>query len=112
MTSRQTAQGTASSLAPEVQATYKMSNYAASRGATAHIAGGSCNCSQWSLWNSQFNSTYPGLVTPYPDLGNDPTVWATFSGPFTRLSYHTKMQEITDGTSNTIMEGDGAVDAA
>jgi prepilin-type N-terminal cleavage/methylation domain-containing protein len=86
-------------------AQYKMSNYAASRGPTKQIPGGSCNCSNWSLWNNAFPS-YPNLVAPYPDTGSNPTELINFAGPFTRLAYNVSLEEISDGLSNTIFMGE------
>ncbi len=93
-------------LPPDALATYKMSNYAASRGPTEHISGGSCTCSLWTFWNNYFDAIAPGLVTPYPEVGLDTSRWRTFGGPFTRLSHHVKMQEVSDGLSNTIFMGE------
>jgi hypothetical protein len=93
-------------LSPDLLATYKMSNYAASRGANKHISGGSSNCPLWTGWNNLFDASHPGFVTPYPEIGGNPSRWVTFSGPFTRLSYNTKLKEITDGLSNTILMGE------
>jgi len=89
-------------LSEELLATYKMSNYAASRGPTKHIPGGSCNCPLWKTWND----AYPTIIEPYPDTGSDVTQLTTFGGPFTRLAYEVKLEQITDGLSNTIFMGE------
>ena len=76
-----------------------MSNYAASRGPTKQIVGGSCTCAELSVWN-------PFAYEEYPEFGGDPTRWKTFAGPFTRLAYNVKLQEVSDGLSNTIFMGE------
>jgi hypothetical protein len=89
-------------LSPDQLAMYKMSNYAASRGPTKQIPGGDCICPQWNLWNN----AYPTITQPYPDTGGDVTVLTTFGGPFTRLAYQVKLEQVTDGLSNTIFMGE------
>ncbi len=87
------------------QTQYQMSNYGASRGPTKQLPGGSCTCSNWSLWNNQFDLTHPNLAAPYPDTGASATELTNFAGPFTRLAYSVKLKEIVDGLSNTIFMG-------
>jgi prepilin-type N-terminal cleavage/methylation domain-containing protein len=89
-------------LPPEKQALYKLSNYAASRGPTKHLPGGSCTCPEFTVWNN----LYPNLIEEYPDTGSNSTVLSTFGGPFTRLAYAVKLEQITDGLSNTIFMGE------
>jgi prepilin-type N-terminal cleavage/methylation domain-containing protein len=85
---------------------YKMSNYAASRGPTKQFPGGSCGtCSSWNLWNNQFPN-HPNLVAPYPDTGSSVAALTNFAGPFTRLAYSVKLEEVVDGLSNTIFMGE------
>jgi prepilin-type N-terminal cleavage/methylation domain-containing protein len=93
-------------LSEDKLAQYKMSNYAASRGPTKQVPGGSCNCSNWSLWNNQFDISHPNLVTPYPDTGSSLSELTNFAGPFTRLAYNVKLAEVVDGLSNTIFMGE------
>jgi prepilin-type N-terminal cleavage/methylation domain-containing protein/prepilin-type processing-associated H-X9-DG protein len=94
-------------------ATYKTSNYAASRGPTRHIDGGS-GCALTDTWNQQFG-TFPvngpsppgdGITWKYPDAGGNAAIWRQFGGPFTRLSYPVKLRQITDGASKTIFMGE------
>jgi prepilin-type N-terminal cleavage/methylation domain-containing protein len=98
-------------LSSELLKTYKLSNYAASRGNTRHIDGGS-GCSLTNPMNEQFglkpiNSPPPndGFTWGYPDTGSS-TRWRQFGGPFTRLAYRVKLKQITDGASNTIFLGE------
>ncbi len=87
-------------LDPALLRTYKMSNYAASRGPTRPINGGSCsNCNELPVWN-------PYAYAIYPDAGPDPARWIDYAGPFTRLAHHVKMSQVTDGLSNTIFMGE------
>jgi prepilin-type N-terminal cleavage/methylation domain-containing protein len=91
---------------------FKLSNYAASRGPTRHIDGGS-GCALTNAWNTQFgplpvNGPSPpgdGITWRYPD-GAMAAFWDKFGGPFTRLAYHVKLKQITDGASNTIFVGE------
>ena len=84
----------------DLQRTYKMANYAASRGSTQQIRGGVCGpCNEMGAWNSY------GQVT-YPDGGSDPSVLKAFSGPFSRIAYHVKLKQITDGLAKTIFMGE------
>ena len=88
----------------DVSRTYKMANYAASRGPTKQIAGGDCNkCAEWNVWNNAVKSTYPNLVASYPDAVGQAR---TFGGPFTRVSFHVKLKQVTDGLSKTIFMGE------
>jgi prepilin-type N-terminal cleavage/methylation domain-containing protein/prepilin-type processing-associated H-X9-DG protein len=87
-------------LSPDLLKTYKMSNYAASRGPTQHISGGSCNnCNELGTWNAF-------AYDKYPDSGANPAAWRKFAGPFTRLAYHVTAKQITDGLSKTIFLGE------
>jgi prepilin-type N-terminal cleavage/methylation domain-containing protein len=92
-------------LSGEKLALYKMTNYQASRGPTEQKKGGNCPCFGWDLWNKAFPDL-PHLILDYPDEGSDVSQLTTFGGPFTRLAYQVKLQEITDGLSNTIMMGE------
>jgi len=77
-----------------------MSNYAASRGPTRQISGGVCGkCSEMASWNLF-------AYDPYPDWGLNPDDWRKFGGPFTRLAYHVKVKQVTDGLSKTIFMGE------
>ena len=67
-------------------------NYTASRGANALSNNSSCSCS--NIWN-----TY-AIDGPYPAQSS------TFSGPFTRWGFSTKLQDVSDGLSNTIFFGE------
>jgi prepilin-type N-terminal cleavage/methylation domain-containing protein len=89
-------------LPPEKLATYKMTNYQASRGPTKQLPGGACTCPTWSL----YNNAYPGLIEEYPDTGGDVTQLTTFGGPFTRLAYEVQLKQVSDGLSNTIFMGE------
>jgi prepilin-type N-terminal cleavage/methylation domain-containing protein/prepilin-type processing-associated H-X9-DG protein len=85
--------------------TFKMSNYAASRGPTKHVDGGSA-CGLTSQWSDQFDTTHPGLVTGYPEIGSNPKRWRMSGGPFTRMGIQFKLSQITDGSSHTIFMGE------
>jgi hypothetical protein len=89
----------------ELMKTYKMSNYAASRGPTKHINGGT-PCTLTTNWNNQFNANYPKLATEYPELGGDPTRWRKSGGPFTRMGVPFKLSQVSDGPSHTIFMGE------
>jgi prepilin-type N-terminal cleavage/methylation domain-containing protein len=93
---------TGATLSADLLATYKMTNYQASRGPTKQIPGGMCNCPLWSTWNN----AYPTVIEDYPDTGADLTQLTTFGGPFTRVAYQVKLEQITDGLSNTIFMGE------
>lgn len=82
--------------------TFKMSNYAASRGNTKQITNPSCSCPTWNTYNS--DPKLVGLVMIYPDF--DPSLWRKFGGPFSRGSYGVKSKAVTDGLSNTIFLGE------
>jgi prepilin-type N-terminal cleavage/methylation domain-containing protein/prepilin-type processing-associated H-X9-DG protein len=86
-------------LSAEVLQTFKMTTYAASRGPTKHIVGGSCTCAELSTWNAF-------AYEEYPEMGSDPERYKTFAGPFTRLAFSVNPREITDGLSNTIFMGE------
>jgi prepilin-type N-terminal cleavage/methylation domain-containing protein len=99
-----------------LQTTFKMSNYAASRGNTGQITGGSCGtCTAVKAFS---NGTIPsggtepdadpvyGIVERYPDFGSSPDDWGRFGGPFTRNSFEVKLEQVTDGLSNTIFMGE------
>jgi prepilin-type N-terminal cleavage/methylation domain-containing protein/prepilin-type processing-associated H-X9-DG protein len=88
------------SLSPDLLKTYKMSNYAASRGPTRQISGGTCSpCSELATWNSF-------AYDAYPDFGANSTQWRKFAGPFTRLAHHVQIEQVSDGLSNTIFLGE------
>jgi prepilin-type N-terminal cleavage/methylation domain-containing protein len=101
-----------STLNPDLLRTYKLSNYAASRGPTRHIDGGT-QCTLTNTFNTQFGSlpvngpAPPGdeISWKYPDTG-PPTNWVQFGGPFSRASYPIKIKRITDGLSKTIYLGE------
>jgi prepilin-type N-terminal cleavage/methylation domain-containing protein len=103
---------TSPTLSPDLLRTYKSSNYAASRGPTRHIDGGS-GCALTDTWNQQFGAKPVNIPPPptdeltwkYPDTG-PPAGWVQFGGPFTRLSYPVKIKKITDGLSKTIFMGE------
>ena len=67
---------TTPTLTPDLLATYKMTNYQASRGPTRHIDGGS-GCALTDAWNQQFGTKPVNLPPPptdeltwkYPDTG-------------------------------------------
>jgi prepilin-type N-terminal cleavage/methylation domain-containing protein/prepilin-type processing-associated H-X9-DG protein len=70
-----------------------LSNYAASKGPTAHIDNSTaCSCGEWSNWNQY-------ALAPYDNPKN-------YAGPFCRLSVSTAMRDCTDGLSNTILFGE------
>jgi prepilin-type N-terminal cleavage/methylation domain-containing protein len=92
-------------LSVDLMKTYKMSNYAASRGPTRHINGGT-SCSLTSNWNNQFNPTHPKMVTDYPEIGGNPERWRMSGGPFTRMGVNFKLSQIVDGPSHTIFMGE------
>jgi prepilin-type N-terminal cleavage/methylation domain-containing protein/prepilin-type processing-associated H-X9-DG protein len=85
--------------------TFKMSNYAASRGITKHLNGGT-SCPLTTQWNNQFDNPPPSLATVYPEVGGDTTRWKLSGGPFTRMGVHFKLAQILDGTSHTIFVGE------
>ncbi|HEY7532628.1 MAG TPA: DUF1559 domain-containing protein [Nitrospiraceae bacterium] len=83
-----------------LQQQYKMASYAASRGSTKQISGGDCNsCPELGAWNSV------GQM-PYPDTSSDVSVLSAFSGPFSRIAYHVKLKQVTDGLAKTIFMGE------
>jgi prepilin-type N-terminal cleavage/methylation domain-containing protein/prepilin-type processing-associated H-X9-DG protein len=110
--------GTPPSLSADQLASFKLSNYAASRGPTRHIDGGS-GCALTSVWNQYFgtkpvNAGPPpcesagggdGITWMYSDIGNS-KCWRQFGGPFTRLSYAVRLKQITDGASKTVFLGE------
>ena len=62
--------------------TFKMSNYAASRGATKHVDGGS-SCGLTQDWNDFLdNNGYPKIAVDYPEIGATQLVGG---GPAVRL---------------------------
>jgi prepilin-type N-terminal cleavage/methylation domain-containing protein/prepilin-type processing-associated H-X9-DG protein len=86
--------------------TFKMSNYAASRGTTKHVDGGSA-CGLTGDWNDFLeNNGYPKIAIEYPEIGTKPARWRTSGGPFTRMGVQFKMSQITDGPSHTIFMGE------
>jgi prepilin-type N-terminal cleavage/methylation domain-containing protein len=95
--------------------TFKMTNYQASRGPTQQFNGGVATCSE-SLFNNSVGpavqDTPPGEIAHYyPDsdpvcLNPNMGCFRKFAGVFTRLSYHIKLKQITDGVSNTIFMGE------
>jgi prepilin-type N-terminal cleavage/methylation domain-containing protein len=92
-------------LSVDLMKTYKMANYAASRGPTKHINGGT-PCTLTSNWNNQFNANYPTLATEYPEFGGDPARWRKSGGPFTRMGVPFKLSQVSDGPSHTIFMGE------
>ena len=87
---------------------FKMSNYAASRGPTKQQDGGT-GCGLTTDWNDYFENTtppYPHLVVKYPEVGQDNKRWRLNGGPFTRMGIQFKLSQIPDGTSNTIYMGE------
>ncbi|HJQ80797.1 MAG TPA: DUF1559 domain-containing protein [Lacipirellulaceae bacterium] len=97
--------------------TFKMSNYAASRGPTHQINGGSGICEHVGTWNNSVgagvhaSSNRGDIAYEYPDsfvecTAPDIGCYREFGGPFTRLSHHVKLRQITDGLSNTIFMGE------
>ncbi len=94
-------------IAEDIQRTYKMANYAASRGPSRQIPAsgvGACNtCPEWNVWNNSLKALYPNLVYPYPESSGDASA---FGGPFTRVSFHVKLKQVTDGLSKTIFMGE------
>lgn len=93
-------------LTAEEMKTFKMSNYAASRGFTQNLDSGPTRCSLATGWNKQFDSPPPSPATVYPEIGNDPTRWRLSGGPFTRMGITFKLSQITDGVSQTIFAGE------
>jgi prepilin-type N-terminal cleavage/methylation domain-containing protein/prepilin-type processing-associated H-X9-DG protein len=88
--------------------TFKMSNYAASRGPTKQRDGGS-GCGLTPDWNDYFLNTippYPNLVVIYPEQGQNNSRWRLSGGPFTRMGIHFKVSQVPDGTSHTIYMGE------
>jgi len=67
-------------------------NYAASKGPTRHINSPTCGCGNWDSWN-QF------ALAPYDNPDN-------FAGPFSRQCVNTRIEDCTDGCSNTIYFGE------
>lgn len=100
--------GGTGTLTVEELRTFKLSNYAASRGPTQHINGGSGPCSLTSTWNNLDGQPYPksSLVYPYPDTGSAVSRVQQFGGPFTRFSYQVKTRQVIDGLSKTIFMGE------
>jgi type II secretory pathway pseudopilin PulG len=98
----------AGALTLEELKTFKMSNYAASRGPTKQRNGGT-GCGLTDTWNDYFLSTtppYPNLVTIYPEQGQNNARWRLNGGPFTRMGLQYKISQIPDGTSHTIYMGE------
>jgi hypothetical protein len=99
-------------LSDELQSTFKMSNYAASRGNTGQVTGGSCGtCTAVKAFTA--GTTPPGATDPvygiverYPDFGASIEDWIKFGGPFTRNTFEVKLEQVTDGMSNTIFMGE------
>jgi hypothetical protein len=91
--------------------TFKPSNYAASRGPTQQVSGGTGSpCPLMGNWNQSagpaIQDTPRGSITYwYPD-GSSAAQRKMFGGPFTRLNYHVKLKQITDGLSQTIFMGE------
>jgi hypothetical protein len=89
-----------------------MSNYAASRGNTGQVTGGSCGtCTAVKAFTA--GTTPPGATDPvygiverYPDFGASIEDWIKFGGPFTRNTFEVKLEQVTDGMSNTIFMGE------
>jgi prepilin-type N-terminal cleavage/methylation domain-containing protein len=106
-------------LTPEQLENFAVSSYAASRGPTRHVDGGSVGCAFTQNWNELFgpkpvNAPPPndGVTWRYPDqagLGDPAT---RFGGPFTRFNYNVKTKQITDGLSRTIMMGEVRIDCS
>jgi prepilin-type N-terminal cleavage/methylation domain-containing protein/prepilin-type processing-associated H-X9-DG protein len=100
--------------------TYKFTSYQASRGPTEQINGGTAVCGLTNNLNTsvgpyvQDTGPPPGSPEPmahmYPDTWPDCSpgagCYTQFGGPFTRLSYHVRLKQITDGISNTIFMGE------
>jgi prepilin-type N-terminal cleavage/methylation domain-containing protein/prepilin-type processing-associated H-X9-DG protein len=85
--------------------TFKMSNYAASRGNTKQITNPACNCPTWNVFNGVVGTVPTGLAHHYPDtLG--PSFYKIFGGPFSRVSWGIKASMVTDGLSSTIFLGE------
>jgi prepilin-type N-terminal cleavage/methylation domain-containing protein/prepilin-type processing-associated H-X9-DG protein len=94
---------------PADTATFKMANYAASRGSTQQFSTASCNCAQQN-WNDFAETPYPDFnFALYPDRipgQYQDTPWKYFSGPFTRFPVFVKLKQIIDGPSKTIFLGE------
>jgi hypothetical protein len=87
---------------------FKMSNYAASRGPTRHANGGS-GCQFTDQWNTYFENTNPPrphMTVVYPEIGPDSKRWRLSGGPFTRMGVQFKLSQIKDGPSHTIFMGE------
>lgn len=67
-------------------------NYVASNGSAARINNSACSCANPPPWNAL-------ALSPYDDPRN-------FSGPFTRRGTPVKLQDVTDGLSQTIFFGE------
>ena len=91
---------TATKISEDLQRTYAMANYAASRGSTRQIPGGECGgCSELAHgMRSRRRSIRIVVRTRH--------VLRAFSGPFTRIAYHVQLKQITDGLSKTIFLGE------
>jgi prepilin-type N-terminal cleavage/methylation domain-containing protein len=85
--------------------TFEPSNYAASRGITKHLNGGT-SCPLTTTWNNQFDNPPPSLATVYPEVGGDTERWRLSGGPFTRMGVNFKLSQIVDGLSQTIFVGE------
>jgi prepilin-type N-terminal cleavage/methylation domain-containing protein len=97
--------------------TFKISNYAASRGPTHQENGGTGICEHKVAWNNSVGPPVQAASNPgpiaymYPDSFTECVApgmgcFKEFGGPFTRLAYHVKLRQITDGLSNTIFVGE------
>jgi prepilin-type N-terminal cleavage/methylation domain-containing protein len=107
-------------LSGDLLATYKPSNYAASRGPSRHIDSGPVTCPGLAnSWNTQFGTKPVNTLSSPPTDGitwqysesagpaSDPTkFYREFGGPFTRGSFPVKLRAITDGLSKTIYMGE------
>ncbi len=73
-----------------------MTSYAASNGSGMRGNNTSCSCPNLrAVWNKYAPGPTPNLADSHD-----------FSGVFTRFAVHTKLREITDGTSKTIFFGE------
>jgi prepilin-type processing-associated H-X9-DG protein len=84
--------------------TFKMSNYAASRGNTKQITNPGCNCPTWNNYNNLETATGEKVALTYPDFA--PSLWMKFGGPFSRGSWGIKAKMVSDGLSKTIFLGE------